>query len=155
MATPTAIKASGLAKRYGDLVAVDDISFDVEKGEFFGFLGPNGAGKTTTIRMLTGLSKPTAGKVELLGLDVGSNATRAKGFTGVVPEVSNLYDELTALENLPLWATSRVASTRDMAVRALLELFLPQERDVHWTPLSRSSYHRRSPHSQPKGIVPG
>ncbi|HOK19090.1 MAG TPA: ATP-binding cassette domain-containing protein, partial [Thermosynergistes sp.] len=73
MATPTAIKASGLVKRYGDLVAVDNISFDVEKGEFFGFLGPNGAGKTTTIRMLTGLSKPTAGKAELLGFDIGSN----------------------------------------------------------------------------------
>jgi ABC-2 type transport system ATP-binding protein len=140
MATPTAIKASGLVKRYGDLVAVDSISFDVEKGESFGFLGPNGAGKTTTIRMLTGLSKPTAGKAELLGLDVGSNATRAKGFTGVVPEVSNLYDELTALENLLFMGKLYgVASTeRHMRAEALLELFrLQEKRDRPFGTLSR------------------
>ena len=140
MATPTAIKASGLVKRYGDLVAVDSISFDVEKGESFGFLGPNGAGKTTTIRMLTGLSKPTAGKAELLGLDVGSNATRAKGFTGVVPEVSNLYDELTALENLLFMGKLYgVASTeRHRRAEALLELFrLQEKRDRPFGTLSR------------------
>lgn len=140
MATPTAIKASGLVKRYGDLVAVDSISFDVGEGESFGFLGPNGAGKTTTIRMLTGLSKPTAGKAELLGLDVGSNATRAKGFTGVVPEVSNLYDELTALENLLFMGKLYgVASTeRHRRAEALLELFhLQEKRDRPFGTLSR------------------
>ncbi len=140
MATPTAIKASGLVKRYGDLVAVDNISFDVEKGEFFGFLGPNGAGKTTTIRMLTGLSKPTAGKAELLGFDVGSNAAKTKGFTGVVPEVSNLYDELTALENLLFMGKLYgVANTeRHRRAGALLELFrLQEKRDRSFGTLSR------------------
>jgi len=140
MATPTAIKASGLVKRYGNLVAVDSISFDVEKGESFGFLGPNGAGKTTTIRMLTGLSKPTAGKAELLGLEVTLNAARAKGFTGVVPETSNLYDELTALENLIFMGKLYgVASTeRHMRAETLLELFrLQEKRDRPFRTLSR------------------
>jgi len=140
MATPTAIKASGLVKRYGNLVAVDSISFDVEKGESFGFLGPNGAGKTTTIRMLTGLSKPTAGKAELLGLEVTLNAARAKGFTGVVPETSNLYDELTALENLIFMGKLYGVTSKDRRERAeaLLELFrLQEKRDRPFGTLSR------------------
>jgi len=140
MATPTAIKASGLVKRYGNLVAVDSISFDVEKGESFGFLGPNGAGKTTTIRMLTGLSKPTAGKAELLGLEVTLNAARAKRFTGVVPETSNLYDELTALENLIFMGKLYGVTSKDRRERAeaLLELFrLQEKRDRPFGTLSR------------------
>jgi ABC-2 type transport system ATP-binding protein len=122
-----------LVKRYGDLVAVDNISFDVEKGESFGFLGPNGAGKTTTIRMLTGLSKPTAGKAELLGLEVTLNAAGAKGFTGVAPEVSNLYDELTALENLIFMGKLYGVTSKDRLERAeaLLELFRLQEKRDH------------------------
>jgi ABC-2 type transport system ATP-binding protein len=122
-----------LVKRYGDLVAVDGISFDVEKGESFGFLGPNGAGKTTTIRMLTGLSKPTAGKAELLGLEVTLNAAGAKGFTGVAPEVSNLYDELTALENLIFMGKLYGVTSKDRRERAeaLLELFRLQEKRDH------------------------
>ena len=66
----SAIKVTGLVKHYGSLVAVNNISFDVKEGEIFGFLGPNGAGKTTTIRMLTGLSRPTAGRIELLGFNI-------------------------------------------------------------------------------------
>ncbi|WP_232619129.1 ABC transporter ATP-binding protein [Acetomicrobium sp. S15 = DSM 107314] len=122
-----------MVKRYGDLVAVDGISFDVEKGESFGFLGPNGAGKTTTIRMLTGLSKPTAGKAELLGLEVTLNAAGAKGFTGVAPEVSNLYDELTALENLIFMGKLYGVTSKDRRERAeaLLELFRLQEKRDH------------------------
>jgi ABC-2 type transport system ATP-binding protein len=122
-----------LVKRYGNLVAVDGISFDVEKGESFGFLGPNGAGKTTTIRMLTGLSKPTAGKAELLGLEVTLNAAGAKGFTGVAPEVSNLYDELTALENLIFMGKLYGVTSKDRRERAeaLLELFRLQEKRDH------------------------
>ncbi len=122
-----------MVKRYGNLVAVDGISFDVEKGESFGFLGPNGAGKTTTIRMLTGLSKPTAGKAELLGLEVTLNAAGAKGFTGVAPEVSNLYDELTALENLIFMGKLYGVTSKDRRERAeaLLELFRLQEKRDH------------------------
>lgn len=82
------------------MVAVDHISFQVKKGELFGFLGPNGAGKTTTTRVLTGLSKANAGSAEILGFDVKSEIVKAKKYIGVVPEASNLYNELSALDNL-------------------------------------------------------
>jgi len=95
-----AIEVSGLTKIYDELVAVDNISFEVEAGEVFGFLGPNGAGKTTTIRILTGLSKPTTGNARVLGYDIVTDIVKAKRAFGVVPELSNMYDELTGLENL-------------------------------------------------------
>ena len=94
------IEVRGLTKRFGDLVAVDGISFDVEEGEVFGLLGPNGSGKTTTIRMLVCLSRPTAGTARVLGYDLSSGIVEAKRRMGVVPDSSNLYDELTARENL-------------------------------------------------------
>lgn len=96
----SAIEASNLTKYYGDLLAVDHVSFEVSQGEVFGFLGPNGAGKTTTIRMLTGLSRPTAGTARVLGFDISSEIVKAKKHIGVVPEISNLYDELSAMDNL-------------------------------------------------------
>jgi ABC-2 type transport system ATP-binding protein len=95
-----AIEAKNLTKQFNDLTAVNHISFEVEKGEIFGFLGPNGAGKTTTIRMLTGLSKPTDGKASILGFEINSGITEARKHIGVVPEISNLYEELSALDNL-------------------------------------------------------
>jgi ABC-2 type transport system ATP-binding protein len=94
------IQASDLTKSYGKILAVDHINFEVERGEIFGFLGPNGAGKTTTIRMFTGLSKPTEGKASVLGFDISSEIVEAKRRIGVVPEISNLYDELSAFDNL-------------------------------------------------------
>jgi ABC-2 type transport system ATP-binding protein len=95
-----AIEVSGLTKHYDGLVAVSHVDFSVEEGEVFGFLGPNGAGKTTTIRMLTGLSKPTAGGARVLDYDIASEIIKAKKAFGVVPEQSNMYDELSGLENL-------------------------------------------------------
>ena len=100
MSKEIVIQASDLTKFYGQILAVDHINFEVEKGEIFGFLGPNGAGKTTIIRMLTGLSKPTDGKASVLGFDVNSEIVKAKRYIGVVPEISNLYDELSAMDNL-------------------------------------------------------
>jgi ABC-2 type transport system ATP-binding protein len=94
------IQASDLTKRYGEILAVDHINFEVKEGEVFGFLGPNGAGKTTTIRMLSGLSKPSDGKASILGFDINSEIVQIKKHIGVVPEISNLYDELSALDNL-------------------------------------------------------
>jgi ABC-2 type transport system ATP-binding protein len=94
------IQVSDLTKRYGEILAVDHINLEVIKGEAFGFLGPNGAGKTTTIRMLTGLSKPTDGKASILGFDVNSQIVQIKKHIGVVPEISNLYDELSGFDNL-------------------------------------------------------
>ncbi|MFX1446892.1 MAG: ABC transporter ATP-binding protein, partial [Promethearchaeota archaeon] len=82
------------------IYAVDDISFEVKKGEIFGFLGPNGAGKTTTIRMMTGVLKPTRGDIEILGLDAWKNQIAVKQFTGNVPEMANVYFSFSGWENL-------------------------------------------------------
>ena len=101
-----AIEVSQLSKVYQvgkdrpPLRAVDGIGFAVREGEVFGFLGPNGAGKTTTIRMLTGLTSPTSGQAQVMGLDLGRDVSRIKKRVGVVPEASNLYDELSAFDNL-------------------------------------------------------
>ncbi|MFH0849016.1 MAG: ATP-binding cassette domain-containing protein [archaeon] len=95
-----AIKVTNLMKKYGDLVAVDHIGFEVKKGEVFGFLGPNGAGKTTTIRMLTGMSIPTEGNALIMGYDIQRNPVEAKEQMGIVPDVSNIYNELSAWDNL-------------------------------------------------------
>lgn len=93
------IKAENLRKSYGSTVAVDDISFEVQKGQTFGLLGPNGAGKTTTIQLLCGLLKPDAGKIMLDGkTDPGLVEVRMS--LGVVPQALALYGELSALENL-------------------------------------------------------
>jgi len=97
-----AIQVTGLTKRYQQVTAVDHISFEVKKGEFFGFLGPNGAGKTTTIRMLTGVIKKDSGEASIMGYPAGS--IRAKQLSGVMPELSNAYMDLTAWGNLMLMA---------------------------------------------------
>jgi ABC-2 type transport system ATP-binding protein len=97
-----AVAVQELTKRYGDVIAVDHVSFEVEEGEVFGFLGPNGAGKTTTIRMLTGLIKPDGGKALVAGYDVLKRPVEVKQRIGVVPEVSNAYVDLTAWENMAL-----------------------------------------------------
>ncbi|MGQ9515263.1 MAG: ATP-binding cassette domain-containing protein [Thermoproteota archaeon] len=94
------IEASNLTKYYGDLLAVDHINFRVERGEIFGFLGPNGAGKTTTIRMLTGVSTPTEGTASIMGYDIVKQSVEAKATMGIVPDVSNVYDELSAWDNI-------------------------------------------------------
>ena len=97
-----AIEVKGLTKLYGQLVAVDHVSFQVNKGEFFGFLGPNGAGKTTTARMLTGIIKKNDGEAKVMGYPAGSFG--AKELSGVMPEISNAYLDLTAWGNLMLIA---------------------------------------------------
>lgn len=94
------IRVEKISKKFGDIQALQEISFSVREGEIFGFLGPNGAGKTTTIRILSGLLKPDSGSAFINGFDVMSNPGRAKESIGVVPETSNLYAELTARENL-------------------------------------------------------
>jgi len=98
--SPAAIVTQGLTRTFGSLVAVDNVSFQVEAGQFFGFLGPNGAGKSTTIRMLTGLLAPTSGSMQVLGLDFQQNPIEVKRQIGVVPEGLALYDRLTGKEYL-------------------------------------------------------
>jgi len=98
--TEYAVEVSNLTKKYGDLVAVDHINFSVRMGEIFGFLGPNGAGKTTTIRMLTGVSIPTEGTTTIMGYDIQRQPIEAKEQMGIVPDISNVYNELSAWDNL-------------------------------------------------------
>lgn len=100
MMTEPAIVTRQLTKHYGDAVAVDGLDLTVERGEVFGLLGPNGAGKTTTILMLLGLSEPTAGTAEVLGLDPVRQALELKCRVGYVPDSVGFYDDLTGRENL-------------------------------------------------------
>ncbi len=97
-----AIVVEELVKRYGEFTAVDRVSFSVSTGEFFGFLGPNGAGKTTTVRILTGIIPPDAGRVWVNGHDVAHSPIPAKEEIGVVPEMANVYIDLSAWKNLML-----------------------------------------------------
>ena len=97
-----AIEVRNLTKRYGTVSAVDGISFEVKKGEFFGFLGPNGAGKTTTVRMLTGVIRADSGTARIMGFSAGS--LKAKQIAGVVPEMANAYNDLSGWDNLMLMA---------------------------------------------------
>jgi ABC-2 type transport system ATP-binding protein len=99
-------------------MAVDHISFTVADGEILGFLGPNGAGKTTTVRILTGQLRPKGGKAYLLGMDITRNAERVQGQIGVCFEVTNLYEQMTAVENLRLFA--RLFGVRPFDADALL-----------------------------------
>jgi ABC-2 type transport system ATP-binding protein len=94
------IEIHNLVKRYGDKIAVDNISLDVHAGEVFGFLGPNGAGKTTTIKMIVGLLQPTSGSVSVGGYDVQAQPLFAKAASGYVPDTPNLYAKLTGRELL-------------------------------------------------------
>ena len=94
------IKVEGLTKRYARTVAVDDISFEVEKGQIVGFLGPNGAGKTTTMRVLTCFLPPTTGKVTVAGFDVQENPMEVKKRIGYLPESPPLYPEMEVIEYL-------------------------------------------------------
>lgn len=100
------IHVEGLRKQYGDLVAVDDVSFTAEGGAIFGLLGPNGAGKTTTIGCISGLLKPDAGRVRVLGHDVVSEGPASRRRLGVVPQELALYEDLSARENLAYWGSA-------------------------------------------------
>ncbi|TET56843.1 MAG: ABC transporter ATP-binding protein [Dehalococcoidia bacterium] len=94
------IEVTGLTKRYGEVLAVDNISFEVTEGELFGFLGPNGSGKTTTINMLTGLARLDGGTVRIGGIECTHSPKAAQHLVGIVPDESNLYPELTGFQNL-------------------------------------------------------
>jgi ABC-2 type transport system ATP-binding protein len=95
-----AISTENLTRRFGELVAVENVNLRVAPGQFFGFLGPNGAGKSTTIKMLTGLLAPTSGRMEILGLDFAQRTTDVKRQIGVVPEGLALFGRLTGAEYL-------------------------------------------------------
>ena len=97
------IKAEGLTKKFGSFTATDHVTFEVRKGEIFGFLGANGAGKTTAMRMLCGLSQPSEGKATVAGYDVATEYEQVKRHIGYMSQKFSLYDDLTVEENLVLF----------------------------------------------------
>ena len=99
----TVIKTNKLTKRFGDFVAVDEITFDVHKGEIFGFLGANGAGKTTAMRMLCGLSIPTSGEATVAGFDIFKQPEEVKKNIGYMSQKFSLYEDLTVVENIEFY----------------------------------------------------
>jgi ABC-2 type transport system ATP-binding protein len=133
MGSMNAIEVDNLTKLFDDLTAVNHLDFEVKNGEIFGFLGPNGAGKTTTVRMLTGIIKPSFGKVSIMGLDIRQDPIKAKQIMGVVPELSNAYTDLTAWNNLQFMAELYGVPGKDARQRAeeLLGKFDLYERKDH------------------------
>jgi len=127
------VYAENLTKRFGGLTAVDDVGFQVSRGEFFGFLGPNGAGKTTTMKMIYCVSPKTSGKLEVDGIDVDGDPARIKATIGVVPQENNLDPDFTVFENLMVYSRyfdiPRVEARE--RVEELLEFFqLEEKRNV-------------------------
>jgi ABC-2 type transport system ATP-binding protein len=119
------VEVSGLVKRYGSFTAVDGVTFQLREGEIFGLLGPNGAGKTTTINMLTGLSRITSGSAVVAGLSYPDGLKKAQSLIGIVPDESNLYEELDGFENLCFCAAlyGMPRKERETKARKLLEQF--------------------------------
>ena len=119
------VSVTNLKKVYGDFTAVDGISFDIAQGEAFGFLGPNGAGKTSTINMLTGLSRPSAGAICIDGIDGIKEIKKAQSIMGIVPDESNLYDDMDGFDNLTFCASlyGMRKAEREKRANELLEEF--------------------------------
>lgn len=123
------IKTQGLTKKFKigkkeetELVAVDDLSLEVERGEVFGFLGPNGAGKTTTVRMLTGLIRPSAGTAQIAGFELGKNDTEIRQNVGILTESPGMYDRLTAEKNLTIFANLYDVPDNEKSVNKYLSM---------------------------------
>ena len=119
------LEVKNLTKNYGAFTAVKGVDFTVEQGEIFGFLGPNGAGKTTTINMLTGLARPTSGSIIISGIDCVKNIKQAQRRIGIIPDESNLYDEMSGFENLTFCAAlyGMEKKTRERRAKELLDQF--------------------------------
>lgn len=130
MANQIIITTEQLTKRFGDFTAVDHISFDVNKGEIFGFLGANGAGKTTAMRMLCGLSLPTSGKASIAGFDVYKQTEQIKKSIGYMSQKFSLYEDLTVKENIRFYGGIYGKSNqfiKDKTAWLLKELHLEDE----------------------------
>jgi ABC-2 type transport system ATP-binding protein len=127
------IKTEHLTKRFGNFTAVDNISFEVEKGEIFGFLGANGAGKTTAMKMLIGISKPTSGKGIVAGFNIETEAEQIKKSIGYMSQKFSLYDDLKVWENIRLYAGiygMKEAAIAEKTEKVLQELGFEKERNT-------------------------
>jgi ABC-2 type transport system ATP-binding protein len=142
---PPIIEVTHLTKRYGQVLAVDDIGFEVGPGELYGFLGPNGAGKTTTINVLTGLARADSGVIKIGGIDGVRSPKAVQSLIGVVPDESNLYPELSGFENLCFCAAlyGLKKTERRRRARELLETFgLSEAADRKFSGYSRGMKRR-------------
>src|SRR6476620_7259884 len=124
MTEQSIISTHQLTKRFGDFTAVDAISFDVQKGEIFGFLGANGAGKTTAMRMLCGLSLPTSGKATIAGFDVYKQTEKIKKSIGYMSQKFSLYEDLTIKENIRFYGG--IYGRSDKFIKEKTEFLLKQ-----------------------------
>ena len=127
------IQAENLTKRVGDFTAVDHITFDVRKGEIFGFLGANGAGKTTAMRMLCGLSRPSNGRGTVAGFDIGREPEKVKRNIGYMSQKFSLYEDLKVWENLRLYGGIYGMKDREIAVKTeavIRSIDMEQERNT-------------------------
>ena len=134
-----ALELGALTKRFGDITAVDNLSFRVRYGEIFGLLGPNGSGKTTTINMISGLSKPSSGEVKVLGYNIADNTRAVHAVLGTVPQETALYEELTAWTNMSVHADlyGVPRSERDRRITDMLKLV--ELYDRRYSPVSTFS----------------
>ena len=141
----TIIVAEAITKRYGNTVAVDNLSFSIRKGEVFGLLAPNGAGKTTTILMMLGLTDISSGKVSVLGFDPMREPLQVKRRVGYLPDSVGFYDHLTAAENLSYTAKLMGLSLKERALRiadALMRVRLAEVADKRLATFSRGMRQR-------------
>jgi ABC-2 type transport system ATP-binding protein len=137
------IEAVELTKNYGEVRAVERVSFTIAQGEVFGLLGPNGAGKSTTIKMLTALSKPDSGRCMIDGFDVVKNPLEIKRRIGVVPQENNLDRELTAFENLLIYGMLHHVKDRNQQIKdALMMVGLWDRKDSEVTHFSGGMQRR-------------
>jgi ABC-2 type transport system ATP-binding protein len=139
------IQVQNLRKEFGAKVAVDNVSFTVEKGEVLGFLGPNGAGKSTSMRMVTGYFRPTAGSIKVGGIDMLENPEQAKRSIGYLPENAPLYSDMTVASFLGFCAEVRgiTGAAKSKAIDRVLDLcFLHRVRNQSVDTLSKGYRHR-------------
>ena len=147
MSTPVMIEALGLRKQFGSFVAVQDVSFEIPRGQIVAFLGPNGAGKSTTMRLLTGFIAPTRGTARIAGVDVQDDRIAAAEHLGYLPENGPLYDDMTPRELLNFFGRARGLSGRALADRvdAVIDLCsLPSVVDKPISKLSKGYRQRAS-----------
>ena len=128
-----AIELRALSKTFGQLRAVDQLSLTVEQGEIFGLLGPNGSGKTTTINLISGLSSPTSGEVQVMGYQMPRHARRIRQMLGAVPQETALYEELTAWDNLDFHADLFGIPKKEKQKRIMQMLELVQLQERKWS----------------------
>ncbi len=137
---PPVIRTRGLTKRYGDHIAVDHLDLEVHRGEVFGLLGPNGAGKTTTILMLLGLSEPSEGEAEVLGLDPTRQPLQVKQRVGYLPDNVGFYEQMSGRQNLRY--TARLNGLRDQEAEGRVQDLLEQARLARAADLPVGAYSR-------------